>query len=427
MADPTSKQRLTKAERKEEARRQRVELQRKMNRRNRRIAMGVVVALVVGVGAYALTRPQRRARILSCSPPPIRGGRQQGAAGRGRGHVRAEEPGPEHIVAQLPLSSYPSVPPASGPHSEITYSAGVYSTPPPIDRVLHSLEHGAAVVWYSSVTGPELRRIRSFYGEDDGGPRDRGAVRLPGPGCRGVAPRWSPDGPGRVAPRPDVRSREPRRGVRVHLDLRRATVRGAAIPGQRARGRRLLTPTPMAKKRRRPSESPTAADRPSHRCAGSGSQDGPRRVGTPRTPRRGPGNRASALCSRRTQGDGPTRTRAGAEGDRASERHPPRADDRRRGHRALRRRLPGLLQREIGGRRIGPGTRGRRRGRMRRHRDAGRRGAGRHPPRIGRVRRIHGAPGDLGASRPRRFPPNPRCTPSRSGRRTPSTTSSTGT
>ena len=30
MADPTSKQRLTKAERKEEARRQRVELQRKM-------------------------------------------------------------------------------------------------------------------------------------------------------------------------------------------------------------------------------------------------------------------------------------------------------------------------------------------------------------------------------------------------------------
>ena len=49
MADPTSKQRLTKAERKEEARRQRVELQRKMakTRRNRRIAMGVVVALVV--------------------------------------------------------------------------------------------------------------------------------------------------------------------------------------------------------------------------------------------------------------------------------------------------------------------------------------------------------------------------------------------
>ena len=42
MADPTSKQRLTKAERKEEARRQRVELQRNMakTRRNRRIAMG---------------------------------------------------------------------------------------------------------------------------------------------------------------------------------------------------------------------------------------------------------------------------------------------------------------------------------------------------------------------------------------------------
>ena len=60
MADPTSKQRLTKAERKEEAKRQRVELQRKMakSRRNRRVSMIVVVALIAGVGVYALTRPE---------------------------------------------------------------------------------------------------------------------------------------------------------------------------------------------------------------------------------------------------------------------------------------------------------------------------------------------------------------------------------
>jgi hypothetical protein len=176
MADPTSKQRLTKAERKEEARRQRVELQRKMakTRRNRLIAMGVVVALVVGVGAYALTRPQE----ARADPEELLATADQGREAAGCGTV--EDVGPyqprdqdrSHIAAQVPLSTYPSVPPASGPHSEITYGAGVYSTPPPIDRVLHSLEHGAAVVWYSSdVTGPELERIRSFYGEDDVGDR----------------------------------------------------------------------------------------------------------------------------------------------------------------------------------------------------------------------------------------------------------------
>ena len=203
--------------------------------------MGVVVALVVGVGAYALTRPQE----ARADPQELLATADQGREAAGCGEVEdvgTYEPKSQdrsHIVAQLPLSSYPSVPPASGPHSEITYGAGVYSTPPPIDRVLHSLEHGAAVVWYSSdVTGPELERIRSLLREYDG---DRVIVApydYPDQGCRGVAPRWSPDGPGRVAPRPDVRSREPRRGVRVHLDLRRATVRGAAIPGQRARGRR---------------------------------------------------------------------------------------------------------------------------------------------------------------------------------------------
>src|SRR3546814_8016556 len=48
-------------------------------------------------------------------------------------------------AAMPPLSSYPSVPLASGPHNPTPWSRGVYSTPPPIDQVIHSLEHGAAV------------------------------------------------------------------------------------------------------------------------------------------------------------------------------------------------------------------------------------------------------------------------------------------
>ncbi|MGA9160331.1 MAG: DUF3105 domain-containing protein [Actinomycetota bacterium] len=169
MADQTSKQRLTKAERKEEARRQREELQRKMaaSRRNRRIAIGLVVVLIAGVSAYVvLTRPQEAkatpAELLASAD------RAQQAAGCGKvdtvGPYQPKSQDRAHIVAQLPLSTYPSVPPTSGPHNAIPYGAGEYSTPPPIDRVIHSLEHGAAIVWYSpNVSGTELDRIRTFY------------------------------------------------------------------------------------------------------------------------------------------------------------------------------------------------------------------------------------------------------------------------
>jgi len=44
----------------------------------------------------------------------------------------------------------------------------VYSTPPPIGRAIHSLEHGAAEVWYApSASGSELTRLQQFFrGED---------------------------------------------------------------------------------------------------------------------------------------------------------------------------------------------------------------------------------------------------------------------
>ena len=176
MANPTSNQRLTKAERKEEARRQRADLQRKMakSRRNRRIAIGVVVVLIAGVGAYALTRPKE----ARADPQELLAGadRAQETAGCGKvenvGPYQPESQDARHVAAQIPLETYPSVPPASGPHNPVPYGAGVYDTPPPIDRVIHSLEHGAAIVWYSpDVSGPELERIRSFYEEADVGGR----------------------------------------------------------------------------------------------------------------------------------------------------------------------------------------------------------------------------------------------------------------
>jgi hypothetical protein len=176
MPDQTSKQRLTKAERKEEARRQRVELQRKMarSRRNRRVAIGVVVVLIAGAAAFALTRPKEAQATPSDLLASVDQARQAADCGpvENVGPYQPKSQDTAHIVASVPLSTYPSVPPASGPHNSIPYGAGIYGTPPPIDRVIHSLEHGAAIVWYApDVSGKELDRIRTFYEGSDVGSR----------------------------------------------------------------------------------------------------------------------------------------------------------------------------------------------------------------------------------------------------------------
>ncbi len=54
-----------------------------------------------------------------------------------------------HVEQLPPLSSYPSLPPASGPHAGSTQPAGVSETPPDLGAVIHSLEHGAAVIWFA--------------------------------------------------------------------------------------------------------------------------------------------------------------------------------------------------------------------------------------------------------------------------------------
>ncbi|HEY7660246.1 MAG TPA: DUF3105 domain-containing protein [Actinomycetota bacterium] len=170
MANRTTQPRATKAERKEQARRERIELQRKMarTRRNRRIFVAIVAVVAVGATVFLLTRPEP----VRASPGALLAAAEQATADAGCTEV--EDIGPyeprnidrQHVPSEgtPPLSTYPTTPPASGPHNEITLGAGVYRSPPPIERMLHSLEHGAAIVWYApGVADEELERLETFY------------------------------------------------------------------------------------------------------------------------------------------------------------------------------------------------------------------------------------------------------------------------
>ncbi len=168
--------------RKEEARRQRERIRRQMARRRmlRRTGRWGIAALVVGGivgGILFLNRPeqlseeqqaivqaaQRTARTAGCTGittvDPYAGNAD-------RTHIgAAEAPQPP------PLSSYPSTPPASGPHLSSTQPSGVYPEPPDVYAVLHSLEHGAAVIWYDprAERNPEIQRIKDEYGDPAAG------------------------------------------------------------------------------------------------------------------------------------------------------------------------------------------------------------------------------------------------------------------
>jgi hypothetical protein len=64
-----------------------------------------------------------------------------------------------------PLADYPSVPPVSGPHAGTTLGEGVYRSSPPMDQAIHSLEHGAVIIWYdpAGASESEVGQIEGFF------------------------------------------------------------------------------------------------------------------------------------------------------------------------------------------------------------------------------------------------------------------------
>lgn len=183
MAGQTGKDRKTKDERRRDARRRRLEAERRTARarRNRVVAIAVTVVAVGAVAAFGLTRSKAPSAAETRAADLLASAEARAAAAgctdvTDVGPYQPEDLDRAHVgdaVAEMPpLSSYPSRPPASGPHAGSTLPAGVYTSPPPLDALIHSLEHGAAIVWYSpDSTGAELADLQDFFRDPAAGSR----------------------------------------------------------------------------------------------------------------------------------------------------------------------------------------------------------------------------------------------------------------
>jgi len=179
--------RPTKTDKKEEARLEREAIRRRMARRRRNrtiamvagaaIALAAVVVLVlaknsgpttpVGSPKDLLAQAAASQKAAGCDAV-TNVGFYDGVSDTGasnytdQAHIGADS----GFTTMPALSTYPSVPPASGPHDPSPLPAGVYDSPPNLGQVIHSLEHGGSVVWYSpSAPAGMVDQIKTFYSQ----------------------------------------------------------------------------------------------------------------------------------------------------------------------------------------------------------------------------------------------------------------------
>ncbi|MFZ2150180.1 MAG: DUF3105 domain-containing protein [Minisyncoccia bacterium] len=77
--------------------------------------------------------------------------------------------GRQHVAKDAPHKAYNSNPPTSGPHWAGVAGPGIKTEPVPDELVLHSMEHGAAVVWYREGLDPgDIEKIKEAFSKSSG-------------------------------------------------------------------------------------------------------------------------------------------------------------------------------------------------------------------------------------------------------------------
>ena len=82
---------------------------------------------------------------------------------------KMQDMGGQHVAKSAAHEAYNSNPPTSGPHWTGVAGAGIKDGLVPDELVLHSMEHGAAVVWYrEGLNQEDINKIRETFNDSSG-------------------------------------------------------------------------------------------------------------------------------------------------------------------------------------------------------------------------------------------------------------------
>jgi len=157
--------------RKEEARQQRATIRRRIavRRYARWSAVGLILAGLVAFLTLTSLNKAAENRRQKQAQQALLAKASAAAKAAGCTKVRAVPPyagdDQQHVPTLPALTTYPSQPPASGPHSFTPLDSGFYAGAPDLGEAIHSLEHGAAEIWFApSTPSSQVSELESAFG-----------------------------------------------------------------------------------------------------------------------------------------------------------------------------------------------------------------------------------------------------------------------
>lgn len=73
--------------------------------------------------------------------------------------------GAKHVSGPV---EYKTNPPTSGSHNELPAADGAYIKSPPMENLVHELEHGRVIFWYQPNASPQLKgQLKALFDEDN--------------------------------------------------------------------------------------------------------------------------------------------------------------------------------------------------------------------------------------------------------------------
>jgi hypothetical protein len=129
-------------------------------------AIGAVVAVVAAGGGDGDGSSEGSGIGVEPAPPPTQRITALDAAAKAA-DCRLRNPpieGATHVQKKV---KYKTNPPTSGNHNPVPADDDAYGTPPPTEKLVHSLEHGRIIVWYKrSLPERRIGQLKGLFDQD---------------------------------------------------------------------------------------------------------------------------------------------------------------------------------------------------------------------------------------------------------------------